>query len=512
MKALQNPVALATLLALQACSSSTTNVETPPAEPQATLDQPKSVVAQTFVMRGQVVLGNEVRSITPCGSQNQYWLDLPQDRFQQGLTLVRGPYEPLYGEVIGHLEAPSKDGFSSDYKARFVVDHINVLSAENPNRCDQAEKPTHAFGVEPSWSVKFAKNQLVFEQFGAEKQPLTIESSRIESDRRRYQFAGGSLDMKQQSCVDGMSDSLYGWSATFKLNDKTYHGCATLSNRDATQNWAATYQAQSTQNTPFSVTMTLNPDHSANTTYSYQNGEADTVERGYWQQLNPNQVQVANTQLQNQPLNSERIYTRDGYQLTAKKEKVGDVIYEIADGGITLFKTKQTLTESTSSPTTRTLEAGKVASSAEFNPKVDKTLREYFRLHKTDPTGTRYRWLTYDLNGDGNEELLAQLDWCGSGGCTLLIFENHQQKWRFNSRITLVRTPINLGTQAHDGWQDLILFVSGGGAVPNQHVLKHNSISYPQNPSVAPTANYDEISQVQLFSDGLTPHQGGVTL
>jgi putative lipoprotein len=258
--------------------------------------------------------------------------------------------------------------------------------------------------------------------------------------------------------------------------------------------------------------MTLNPDHSANTTYSYQNGEADTVERGYWQQLNPNQVQVANTQLQNQPLNSERIYTRDGYQLTAKKEKVGDVIYEIADGGITLFKTKQTLTESVSSPTTRTLKAGKVASSAEFNPQVDKTLREYFRLHKTDPTGTRYRWLTYDLNGDGNEELLAQLDWCGSGGCTLLIFENYQQKWRFNSRITLVRTPINLGTQAHDGWQDLILFVSGGGAVPNQHVLKHNSISYPQNPSVAPTANYDESSQVQLFSDGLTPHQGGVTL
>jgi len=35
----------------------------------------------------------------------------------------------------------------------------------------------------------------------------------------------------------------------------------------------------------------------------------------------------------------------------------------------------------------------------------------------------------------------------GSGGCTLLIFENHQETWRFNSRITLVNTPIYLGNQ-----------------------------------------------------------------
>lgn len=512
MKALQNPVALATLLALQACSNTPLVKETPPAPPKAALDKPASVKPQTFVMRGQIVLGHEVRTITPCGSQNQYWLDLSHDRFQQGLALVHAPYSPLYGEVIGHLKLAEKDGFASDYRAQFVVDQINLLTAESPARCDLAAKPTRAFGNEPFWSVSFDHDQLMFNQPGEKQRALTLTSSRIERDKRRYQFDGGQLELKQHSCVDGMSDSLYGWKATFTLNDKTYQGCATLSNQDATQDWAASYQAQATKGTPFNVTMQLKPDHTAQTTYSYLSGEADTVEKGFWQQLNPDQVQVVGTQLQNQPLNSERIYTRDGYQLTTKKEKVGDVVYDIADGGMTLFQSKQALSYGDQPMPNRELTAAKIPSSADFNPKVDRAIREYFRMHKTDPTGTRYRWLTYDLNGDGNKELLAQLDWCGSGGCTLLIFENHEQKWRFNSRITLVRTPINLGKNASESWQDLVMFVSGGGAVPNQHILQHNEVSYPLNPSVAPVANYDEISEVQLFSDGLTPHQGGVTL
>lgn len=512
MKALQNPAMLASLLAIQACSTTAIKQESSTVKPQATLDNPSSVKPQTFVMRGQIVLGPEVRSITPCGSQTQYWLDLPQDRFQQGLTLVRSPYAPLYGEVVGHLKSPESDGYSADYTAQFVVDQINILTAENPARCSLPEALTKAFGNEPFWSVSFEQEQIVFSKLGEEKRVLALSSSHIENDERRYQFDGGHLELTQRSCKDGMSDSLYGWTSNLVLDGKTYRGCATLSNHDATQSWSASYQAKATKGTPFSVTMNLKPDHTAQTTYSYLSGEADTVEKGFWQQLNPDQIQVVGTQLQGQPLNSERIYTRDGYELSTKKEKVGDVVYDIADGGMTLFESKQTVSYGEQPASPRDLTAEKIPSSADFNPKVDRALREYFRMHKTDPTGTRYRWLTYDLNGDGNKELFAQLDWCGSGGCTLLIFENHEQKWRFNSRISLVRTPINLGKGASESWQDLVLFVSGGGAVPNQHILKHNKISYPLNPSVAPVANYDEISEVQLFSDGLTPHQGGVTL
>jgi len=511
MKALRNPVAVMTLLALQACSTSTQqSSESTSTIPAASLDKPASIKPQTFIMRGEVILGHEVRSIRPCGSQKQYWLDLPNDRFQQALSLVRAPYEPMYGEVIGHLETGLADGFVSDYTARFVVDSINLLTAENPKRCDQPTKPTRAFGTEPFWSMSFEGNQLAFQKMGEDKQVLELSSSRIEADRRRYQFEGGSLELNQRSCVDGMSDSIYGWSATLLLNGQDYQGCATLSNQDGSQDWTGFYQAASTKSSDFSVSLQINPDHTAVTSYSYNNGESDSVERGYWQQLSPEQVQVVMTHHQQQPLLSERLFSRDGYQLTATQEKVGNVIYPIADGGVTLFKTKPESQQAQQH--TKPLSENAIPSSAEFNPKVDQALRDYFTINQTDPAGTRYRWLTYDLNGDGNKELITQLDWCGSGGCTLLVFESHQNNWRFNSRITLVNTPLNLGVSRSEGWQDLIFFVSGGGAAPNQHIMKYDGVSYPLNPSTAPVANYDEISQTQLFSDGLTPHQEGITL
>ncbi|WP_394128383.1 COG3650 family protein [Vibrio hepatarius] len=508
MKALRNPVAIVTLLALQACSISTQpSSESTSTAPAASLDKPATIKPQTFIMRGEVVLGHEVRTITPCGSQQQYWLELPNDRFQQAMSLVRRPYEPLYGEVIGHLETGLTDGFVADYAARFVVDSINILTAENPKRCQQPTNPTRAFGTEPFWSMSFEGNQLAFQKMGEEKQLLELSSSRIESDQRRYQFEGGSLELNQRSCVDNMSDSLYGWSSELELNGVKYQGCATLSNRDGTQGWTGYYQANSTKSSDFSISLQLKHDHTAKTSYSYNNGESDSVETGYWQQLNPEQVQVVMTHHQQQPLLSERLFSRKGEQLTATKEKVGNVIYPIADGGVTLFKNsaEQTLSSQQESP-------NQIPSSVEFNPKVDKALRNYFASTETDPTGTRYRWLSYDLNGDGNKELITQLDWCGSGGCTLLIFENHQNSWRFNSRITLVSTPINLGVSTNEGWQDMVFFVSGGGAVPNQHILKFDGQQYPLNPSTAPVANYDEISPIQLFSDGLTPHQEGITL
>ena len=328
------------LLALSACSTSEiVNQDSGDIQPDlASLDKPASIQLQTFVMRGEVVIGHEVRSITPCSSQKQFWLDLPEERFQQAVKLARTPYAPLYGEVVGHLETKATDGFVSDYTARFVVDHINLLSAENIDRCNQAPQPTKAFGTEPFWALHFANNGLIFHPMGGEKRTLSIRASKIEPNRRRYQFTGGSLELNQRSCVDGMSDSLYGWSSTLILDEKRYTGCATLSNQDATISWEGSYQAQSTESNGFSITLKLNADHSATTTYSYGDGESDSVERGFWQQLSDKQILATMTHHQQQSLLSERLFTRDGNQIKAENERVGNILYPIANGGLMLFK------------------------------------------------------------------------------------------------------------------------------------------------------------------------------
>ncbi len=168
MKALRNPAALVSLLALQACSMFDFGSQQPTqsTEPLANLDQPSTVTPQTFVIRGEVILGHEAQSIQPCGSDNQYWLSIDSDKFKQAMRLINTPYQPMYGEMIGHLETSSREGFDGDYNARFVVEQVNVLSAENPNRCDRPIQPTRAFGNEPFWSLNVMPSALVFQPMG----------------------------------------------------------------------------------------------------------------------------------------------------------------------------------------------------------------------------------------------------------------------------------------------------------------------------------------------------------
>ncbi|MBY8044135.1 hypothetical protein NI390_14075 [Vibrio fluvialis] len=509
MKALRNPAAILTALILQACSSSQAPQPTETEQPKASLDQPASIQPQQFVLRGQMVVGPEVRALTPCGSNQQLLLDMPEALVKQATELSQSPYQIMYGEVIGHLAPPSQTGYNGDYAARFVVEQVNMLSAENPQRCSLAATPTRAFGTEPFWNMNYTADGLTFQPLGGPKQTFKIDSSRLSANQRLYRFNDGELTLTRESCSDGMSDTLYGWRSELSLKGGEYKGCATLGNSDPTLEWVGTYFASSTQNNGFSVTLNLDADHMATTRYHYSSGEADIVERGYWQQLNPRQIQVVMTQHQQQYLLSERVFTRDGSTLSADKEKVGSVVYPIANGGLVLFSASQvTAPQAMLLP----ISEQQIASRDDYEEDVDQALRRYFALHNTAPENTQYRWLKYDLNGDSQPELLVQLDWCGSGGCTLLVFQQQNQEWRFNSRITLVRTPFQLGKQNTHGWQDLMLPVSGGGAQAATHRLQYNGISYPVNPSIADVANQDDISGVTLFADGLSPKQAGVKL
>ncbi len=344
MKVMKNPVTWLVAVALQGCVATTQTL--PQTEhPPATLDEPLSIHPQTFIMRGQVVVGHESRTFTPCGSQQQYWLDLSPELALEAQGLATRPYQILYGELIGHLTVPSQTGYNADFTARFVVDQVNMITAENPERCDQPLHSTRAFGNEPFWSATFEKNQIQYTAMGSDAQWLNIDARRITPNARDYQLSAkttqGTLQLNKENCSDGMSNAIYGWESKLNLNNNRYTGCAAVANQDPTLNWHGLYLANSTQNSGFSVSLALNHDHSAITTYSYSDDTPSIVEQGFWQQLNANQVQVVMTRHQQQYLVSERIFTLDNGKLIAEKEKVGNVIYPIANGGLVLFKANQ---------------------------------------------------------------------------------------------------------------------------------------------------------------------------
>lgn len=511
MKQLTRSAALIALLAIQACSSPPAEVTPPMAITHASLDSPTSIKMQTFILRGEVVLSPDNPSFRPCDSQQQYWLDMSPQLLQQARSVTHTPFQPLYGELIGYLAPPSETGFNGDYVAKFVVEQINQLSTKYPQRCQHPANPTRAFGTEPFWSIQFTSQGLEFQPLGSDKQHFIIEHSQLSPQRRHYHFAQGSLRLERGICSDNMSDSLYGWRSTLTITDTTYQGCATLSNLDTTQPWVASYFTHNHQQRDFSVSLELKSDHSAITRYQYFNGERELVEKGYWQQLNPSQVQVVMTHHQQQYLLSERIYTRQGFQLHADKEKIGGQVYPISDGGLTLSKMKTSQHLTSPSPVrvfNHTQQA--IDSRNDYDEKVDQAIRRYFAIHKTEPANVHYRWLKFDLNGNQTPELLVQLDWCHQAQCTLLIFEQHADEWRFNSRINRVATPFQLGKQAHYGWQDLMLPVPSDQQQSSVHYqrLTHNGISYPVNLNHAAPADAGQVSQITLFADGADPATG----
>lgn len=91
-----------------------------------------------------------------------------------------------------------------------------------------------------------------------------------------------------------------------------------------------------------------------------------------------------------------------------------------------------------------------------------------------------------DLNDDGEEEYLIGLigpDFCGTGGCTMLIL--HRELKRI-STVTLVKYPIYIGSEESSektkGYKDVYLRTGQVGYVK----LVWTGQKYPGNPSTQP--------------------------
>ena len=124
--------------------------------------------------------------------------------------------------------------------------------------------------------------------------------------------------------------------------------------------------------------------------------------------------------------------------------------------------------------------------------------------------GLRYFYDRVDLNDDGAAKSLVYLVGryaCGTGGCTALILQSDDGTDRLIARLNSVDNPIVVSDQTTNGWRDLILYVSGGGAAPAYHVLQHSGAAYPENPSVAPMLEEGAVVDGHAYiADGSVRH------
>lgn len=97
-----------------------------------------------------------------------------------------------------------------------------------------------------------------------------------------------------------------------------------------------------------------------------------------------------------------------------------------------------------------------------------------------------YKHAFVDLNDDGVGDaivLLEGMDWCGSGGCTMLVLKGEGAGYTAVSRSTVVREPIRVSTSTSHGWRGLIVHSDG-----KARLMGFTGDGYPLNPSMQSAA------------------------
>jgi hypothetical protein len=96
-------------------------------------------------------------------------------------------------------------------------------------------------------------------------------------------------------------------------------------------------------------------------------------------------------------------------------------------------------------------------------------LQAEFADARRDYPDTIYTSAFADLNGDGRAEALVSLQsgmFCGSGGCSLYVYEQAGNSWRQVAELVIVDAPVRLLFTRSHGWRDLEVSLRGLGAEP----------------------------------------------
>lgn len=137
---------------------------------------------------------------------------------------------------------------------------------------------------------------------------------------------------------------------------------------------------------------------------------------------------------------------------------------------------------------------------------TDPGVKDALRAAFPDPN-TLFATVSTDLNADGNDEVIVYAygpTACGSGGCSLLVFKRDASGLHAVTKTTVTQEPIRELATITNGWRDLSVGVSGGGAASRQVRLQYDGKSYPANPTVLPeSATVGATDGTVLFEEPL---------
>ncbi len=122
-----------------------------------------------------------------------------------------------------------------------------------------------------------------------------------------------------------------------------------------------------------------------------------------------------------------------------------------------------------------------VLSEKEANADLEKALRAKYDLDENSAKQTRYYYNYVDLDGDGTNEIFAEVVGpftSGSGGDSAIIYKYINGNLEEVEDFSLIRNPVIISEEKTNGWKDIIVESSGGGAEKRYVVLKYDGDEY----------------------------------
>lgn len=116
---------------------------------------------------------------------------------------------------------------------------------------------------------------------------------------------------------------------------------------------------------------------------------------------------------------------------------------------------------------------------------------------KGDHERPQFRYALTDLDGDGRADAIVLLlggNWCGSGGCNMLVFRAAVDGFTLVSASTITNEPIRVSPEKSHGWRTLIVLAKGKGDV----LMPFDGRRYPFNPSLQPKATPAQVTGAQV--------------
>ena len=195
----------------------------PPPAPAAAVAAPPTapVLPGVKELRGNAVLGKDGIGVVPCGAQAQRIVEV---------TAEAQPFLDKY------LAGGAKEFFVEAEAVPAAGGHLRILRfhrlySQGPGcNAPLGSMRFAAWGNEPFWAAVDAGEALRLERVG-DSEPLVAQPRSFREDGKDWIVEGQtdagllSLRLSPGYCSDGMSDSLYAWTATVTVGKTALKGC-----------------------------------------------------------------------------------------------------------------------------------------------------------------------------------------------------------------------------------------------------------------------------------------------